>query len=80
MPFNENVSWAHLRLHFLLTDSCNWLCVTSVTLGASRCFLGRGEVWADSWATGPLVLFPWGNRRSGFCHAFCLASDIVLFE
>lgn len=81
MPFNETVSWTHLLLHLLLTDSCTWLWVTSVRLGASRCFLGRGEMEANSWATGPLVPSPGALGGLGFTTlSLCLASDIALFE
>lgn len=43
MPFSEDVSWAHLLLHLLLTDSFNWLYAMSVGLEARRSFLGRGR-------------------------------------
>lgn len=61
LPFNKNVSWAHLLLHLLLAGSCNWFCATSVGLGVCRCFPGKGEVWADSWASPSSSPLPPGH-------------------
>lgn len=64
MPFSENVSWTYLLLHFLLTDSCNWLYVMSVRLGASRRFLWRGRSRLTAEPLGPLAPQPWGTGSS----------------
>lgn len=68
MPFSENVSWAHLLLHLLLTDSCNWLYVMSKGLGASRSFLGRGR---PRLAAEPLGSLDPGALRGGVWVPLC---------